>query len=266
MIIIRCSLSADADASAGPVHFLERRGSMSALLEWRRSRSSSAASPPSEFDCAIGERELVGLIGPNGAGKDHGFNLITGVYQPTAAHPFRGARPRTSSRTHSRCGHLAHVSKHPALRAMSCLRQRPHRDARQPAHGIRDALIRGRLSVQVKPRRNEVMELLEIFGLESSREAMQSPAVRRPAPARDRARAGHAAKAALLDEPAAGMNPTEKQELMELIRFVQDKFRSRAARRARHESRHGHLRAHSRLDYGKKIAEGTPEKIRATQR
>jgi branched-chain amino acid transport system ATP-binding protein len=71
-------------------------------------------------------------------------------------------------------------------------------------------------------------------------------------------------KLLLLDEPAAGMNPTEKQELMELIRFVKDKFQI-AVLLVEHDMKvvMGICERINVLDYGKKIAEGTPDEIRA---
>jgi branched-chain amino acid transport system ATP-binding protein len=68
----------------------------------------------------------------------------------------------------------------------------------------------------------------------------------------------------LLDEPAAGMNPTEKVELMELIRFVQERF-GISVLLVEHDMQvvMGICRRIAVLDYGIKIAEGTPEEIRA---
>ena len=79
---------------------------------------------------------------------------------------------------------------------------------------------------------------------ERARRGRPQPALRRPAPPRDRPRAGHEAEAALLDEPAAGINPAEKRELMDLIRAIRDRGLHGAAHRARHEPRHGRLRPH----------------------
>ena len=77
-----------------------------------------------DLDLTVCPRELIGLIGPNGAGKTTVFNLITGVYQPTAGaidfagQPTAGVKPYTLSR----CGHLAHFPKHPALQLDDGLR------------------------------------------------------------------------------------------------------------------------------------------------
>lgn len=221
-----------------------------------------------DLDLQIQEQELVGLIGPNGAGKTTAFNLITGVYQPTAgrihfaSQPTVGCRPhilakRGISRTFQNIRLFASMTVFDNVRTAIQV-HRPH--------GIRDALLRGsafrRGEAEVEA---EVMELLEIFGLHELHDS-----IGKALPYGDQRRLeivralATKPKLLLLDEPAAGMNPTEKQELMELIRFVQDKFKI-AVLLVEHDMKvvMGICQRIAVLDYGKKIAEGTPAEIRA---
>ncbi len=222
----------------------------------------------SELDLNIGHNELVGLIGPNGAGKTTVFNLITGIYSPTSgAISFNGNstvghRPykitaRGIARTFQNIRLFPSLSVFDNVRAVFHLRLKAD---------VRQALWRGK-SYQLKEKAisDRVMELLEIFHLEKFRDSSA-----KSLPYGDqrrleivRALATHPGLL-LLDEPAAGMNPTEKVELARLIRFIKDKFQISIL-----------LVEHDMqlvmdicerivvLDYGIKIAEGTPAEIRA---
>ena len=242
---------------------------MSALLDCEKvTIQFGGLTAVSELDLRIGEQELVGLIGPNGAGKTTAFNLITGVYQPTGGSirfcgkPTADVKPhvlslRGISRTFQNIRLFAQLSVIDNVRtAMQGNR----------AQGIRDALIRGQHFHEVEARvQHEAMELLKIFGLESFAETNG-----KSLPYGDQRRLeivralATKPKLLLLDEPAAGMNPTEKQELMDLIRFVQDKFKI-AVLLVEHDMKvvMGICQRIHVLDYGKKIAEGTPSEVRA---
>lgn len=220
----------------------------------------------SGFDLRIGDRELIGLIGPNGAGKTTAFNLITGVYQPTEGginflgYTTLGQRPhqlakRGIARTFQNIRLFGSMSVFDNVRAAVQV-HRPH--------GIRDALVRmggfrrGEADVE-----KQVMELLEIFSLHTQRDEMA-----KSLPYGDQRRLeivralATKPKLLLLDEPAAGMNPTEKVELMKLIRFVQEKF-GLAVLLVEHDMKvvMGICERIAVLDYGQKIGEGTPAEI-----
>ena len=242
---------------------------MSALLDCEKvTIQFGGLTAVSELDLRIGEQELVGLIGPNGAGKTTAFNLITGVYQPTGGSirfcgkPTAGVKPhvlslRGISRTFQNIRLFAQMSVLDNVRtAMQGNR----------AQRIRDALLRGKNFREVEARvQHEAMELLKIFGLETFADTNG-----KSLPYGDQRRLeivralATQPKLLLLDEPAAGMNPTEKQELMDLIRFVQDKFKI-AVLLVEHDMKvvMGICQRICVLDYGKKIAEGTPAEIRA---
>ena len=221
----------------------------------------------SELNLEIGERELAGLIGPNGAGKTTVFNLITGVYKPTsgdicfAGKSVVGRKPyritaRGIARTFQNIRLFSSLTVFDNVRAAFTMHL---------SHGIFHALWRGPGFAREEARIDEqVMELLEIFHLAASREAMC-----KSLPYGDQRRLeivralATRPKLLLLDEPAAGMNPTEKQELMRLIRFTQEKFEI-AVLLVEHDMRvvMGVCDRIAVLDYGIKIAEGTPEEIR----
>ena len=221
----------------------------------------------SELSLNLGDDELVGLIGPNGAGKTTAFNLITGVYQPTegaihfAAQSTGGLKPHQLTRlgiarTFQNIRLFGSMSVFDNVRAAVQL-HRPH--------GIINALWRGRGFREGEAEvETQVMELLEVFKLGRFR---HSDAKGLPYGDQRRLEIVRALatkpKLLLLDEPAAGMNPTEKVELMKTIQFVKDKFRI-AVLLVEHDMQvvMGICQRIVVLDYGVKIAEGTPDEIR----
>ena len=133
------------------------------------------------------------------------------------------------------------------------------------AQRVRDAIYRGRVFREVEARVDaEVMKLLELFGLQGEREALGTSLSYGEQRRLEIVRAlATRPKLLLLDEPAAGLNPTEKQELMKLIRFVQEQF-GIAVLLVEHDMKvvMGICERIAVLDYGVKIAEGTPAEIR----
>ena len=222
----------------------------------------------SEVDLQIGAQELVGLIGPNGAGKTTVFNLITGVYQPTSGaitfndqstaqlKPFQLTKLGIA-RTFQNIRLFASMSVFDNVRTAVQV-HRPH--------GIRDALTRGKAFHAGEAEvAKQVMELLEIFSLGKLRDepakCLSYGDQRRLEIVRALATKP---KLLLLDEPAAGMNPTEKAELTKLIRFIKEKFQI-AVLLVEHDMQvvMGICERIAVLDYGVKIAEGTPAEVRA---
>jgi len=222
----------------------------------------------SELSFHIGEHELVGLIGPNGAGKTTVFNLITGVYQPTEGDirfdgkSVLGHRPyRITARGIART--FQNIRLFNSLSVFDNVRTACNMHLR---HGISHALWRGdAFREEEKEVEQTAGDLLEIFHLDHLRDA---PCDSLPYGDQRRLEIVRALatrpKLLLLDEPAAGMNPTEKEELMRLIQFTQDKFRL-SVLLVEHDMRvvMGICRRIAVLDYGVMIAEGTPEEIRA---
>jgi len=217
-------------------------------------------------DLAIGEDELVGLIGPNGAGKTTIFNLITGIYAAAGgAVAFRGQDLAGRSvsaivalgiaRTFQNIRLFGRLSVHDNVRVASNL----HRTA-----GAAQALVRlraFRTDEAAVGRRAD--ELLEIFNLGRFRD---DPAGSLPYGEQRRLEIARALatrpKLLLLDEPAAGMNPAEKEELGRLIQRVQKEF-GLSILLVEHSMKvvMGVCRRIVVLDYGVKIAEGSPAEV-----
>jgi len=222
----------------------------------------------SELSLTIHANELVGLIGPNGAGKTTAFNLITGVYEPTSGDIHFagrkichcGLRPHDLTkmgiaRTFQNIRLFGSLSVFDNVRAATQLHRR---------HGIGSALWRGNgFRTAERAVEKEVLELLDIFDLAGLRdeEAKSLPYGDQRRLEIVRALATKP-KLLLLDEPAAGMNPTEKEELMRLIQFIKDKFNI-AIMLVEHDMKvvMGICQKIVVLEYGVKIAEGTPEQV-----
>jgi branched-chain amino acid transport system ATP-binding protein len=241
---------------------------VSALLQLQKTTIRfGGLTAVSELDLAVGERELVGLIGPNGAGKTTVFNLITSVYQPTegtiafAGESIAGLRPfqltkRGIARTFQNIRLFASLSVFDNVRTAVQL----HR-----SHGIINALWRGRGFREGEASvAKEVMSLLEIFDLGRFRD---EPAKSLPYGDQRRLEIVRALatrpKLLLLDEPAAGMNPTEKEELARLIREIRDRFQI-AILLVEHDMQlvMSICERLVVLDYGVKIAEGPPAQVK----
>jgi len=212
--------------------------------------------------------ELVGLIGPNGAGKTTVFNLITGVYAPSGGRitfngqPLHGLKPHAITRR-GIARTFQNIRLFPSLTVFDNVRVAFHMHL---AHDAVHSLSRGPKFFEEESRlREQTRELLSIFRLER---VQDEPA--RSLPYGDQRRLEIVRALAtrprllLLDEPAAGMNPAEKVELMRLIQFIQEKF-GLAILLVEHDMKvvMGICRRIHVLEYGRKIAEGAPEAIRA---
>ncbi len=220
-----------------------------------------------ELDLAIAPGALHGLIGPNGAGKTTVFNLITGIYQPTEGelffdgHSLRGKRPDQIARSgigrtfqnirlFSGLSVLDNVKVAFTQRLRSNLFQSV---LRTPAHALDEAAIH-----------EEALALLDRFSLLA---VADLGAEQLPYGARRRLEIARALatkpKLLLLDEPAAGMNPSEARELMHLIRWVRDNFGVGILLIEHHMAVvMGICEQITVLDHGTHIAEGNPEEIR----
>ena len=225
----------------------------------------------SELDFSLGEGELVGLIGPNGAGKTTAFNMITGVYQPTSGgirfsgQDTLGVKPNRLAgfgiaRTFQNIRLFGSLSVLDNIRAAARLHN---------GEGYFSALWRGN-SWQTAEKETEknAIELLEIFNLSQQRDEL---AVSLPYGDQRRLEIVRALatrpRLLLLDEPAAGMNPSEKDDLMRLIRFVKERY-NLSVLLVEHDMKvvMGICERIAVLEYGIKIAEGTPKDIQVHPR
>ena len=215
--------------------------------------------------------DLVGLIGPNGAGKTTVFNLITGVYEPTsgdilldgeriAGRPPSEIAARGITRTFQNIRLFPSLSVYDNVRVALNLRARSR---------IVDAIFRtARHDAAEAAIDRRARELLELFGLSRYADARATSL-----PYGDQRRLEIARALAteprilLLDEPAAGMNPQEKDDLMRLIRRVREQF-GLTLLLIEHDMSvvMGVCERIYVLDYGEVIAEGPPERIRSDPR
>ena len=221
----------------------------------------------SSFCMEIRQGELVGLIGPNGAGKTTVFNMVTGVYRPTegqvllAGEKLNGLKPyaitgKGIARTFQNIRLFSSLTVFDNVRAAFNLRLK---------HGPIHALTRGKAFLNEESEvEKKTLELLKIFNLDRLREVMC-----KSLPYGDQRRLeivralATQPKLLLLDEPAAGMTPTEKSNLMRLIEFVQGTF-GISVLLVEHDMRvvMGICKRIYVLDHGVRIADGPPEEIR----
>jgi branched-chain amino acid transport system ATP-binding protein len=221
----------------------------------------------SELTLQVYADELIGLIGPNGAGKTTAFNLITGVYKPTSGTIHFNDWNTSELKPHqlTRVGIARTFQNIRLFASMSVFDNVRTAVQLHRPHGIINALWRGAgFHNGEREVETQVMELLDVFNLGRFRDAEA-----KSLPYGDQRRLeivralATKPKLLLLDEPAAGMNPTEKVELMKTIQFVKDKFRI-AVLLVEHDMQvvMGICQRIAVLDYGVKIAEGSPEEIR----
>lgn len=183
-----------------------------------------------DFSMQIKHRELYGLIGPNGAGKTTVFNLLTGVYKPTSGEFFLNGKPLVGKgqAAINRAGIARTFQNIRIFNDMTVIRNVMVGLENDPLY--RCSLFSGvfrtpRYYETVIAMRRKAKELLRVFGLEEERNQMARNLPYGKQRKLEIARAlATNPKLLLLDEPAAGMNPYETQELMETIRLVRDKF------------------------------------------
>ena len=219
------------------------------------------------FNFSIQPRELTGLIGPNGAGKTTVFNLITGVYKPDKGEILFQGQNIAGLSPHTICQKgiartFQNIRLFKDLSVIDNVKIAFHKNI---SYNLASTLIRlpaflkGEEAIESK-----AMEYLNIFKLEHKREEIASNLPYGGQRRMEIARAlATQPKLLILDEPAAGMNPQETKELMELIEWVREKFEL-SILLIEHDMSlvMGVCERLYVLDYGQVIAEGLPEEIR----
>lgn len=219
-----------------------------------------------EFTLAIGKTEIAGLIGPNGAGKTTIFNLLTNVYQPT-----RGSILLQGIDTKGMT--TAQVNKLGIARTFQNIRLFGKMSVIDNVKvGLHNSIKCSALSSILhtygyykaeKAARSRCLELLDFMGMA---DMAQYQAGSLPYGAQRRLEIVRALATnpaiILLDEPAAGMNPSETAELMDHIRRIRDEFQI-AVMLIEHDMNlvMGVCEGIAVVNYGKIIAKGTPEQI-----
>jgi branched-chain amino acid transport system ATP-binding protein len=219
------------------------------------------------LEAEIGAHDLVGLIGPNGAGKTTVFNTITGVYEPTEGQVIFNGERLNGLRPHA-IGHrgIARTFQNIRLfRGMSVFDNiRVSFTPRTKFGQMRSMLRLGKFYNNERETAKRIEELLDIFSLREAKDEMATSLSYGDQRRLEIVRAlATNPKLLLLDEPAAGMNPAEKQNLMRLIRQLREQF-SIAILLIEHDMSlvMGVCERIYVLDYGLKIAEGSPTEIR----
>ena len=242
------------------------------VLEWQHlGIDFGGLTAVNEFNITVGPTEIAGLIGPNGAGKTTVFNLLTKVYQPT-----RGTILLNGKDTHSL--DTAHVNRAGIARTFQNIRLFSNLSVEDNVkiglhNQIRYNMMGGILRLpsfwkQEKIAHENAMELLSIFGMQdlANHQAGSLPYGAQRRLEIVRALATNPSLL-LLDEPAAGMNPSETAELMENIVKIRDTFQI-AIMLIEHDMNlvMGICEGICVLNFGQIIAKGTAEEIQNNPR
>lgn len=219
-----------------------------------------------DLDITIGKTEIAGLIGPNGAGKTTVFNLLTKVYQPTMGTILLNGKDTSGMNTVS-------INKAGIARTFQNIRLFTNQTVEDNVKiGLHNQMKNNMLAdifrlpsywSEEKKAHERAMELLSIFDMENYADYIAGSL---PYGAQRRLEIVRALATnpclLLLDEPAAGMNPSETSELMENIRKIRDTFHI-AVLLIEHDMSlvMGICEGIIVLNYGKIIAKGTPEEI-----
>ncbi len=225
----------------------------------------------SNLNLDIKKGQLVGLIGPNGAGKTTAFNLLTGVYQPTEGEVMfdgkntRGLKPFQVTQL-GMARTFQNIRLFANLTVLDNVKIAYHFHVE---YGLVESVFRiGRYFAEEAEIEAKAIELLKIFGLEGKKDELAKNLPYGEQRRLEIARAlATKPKLLLLDEPAAGMNPQETHDLMNLIRWIRNEF-DLTVLLIEHDMglvmgvcEHIYV-----LEYGSLIAQGTPEEIKQNPR
>lgn len=222
-----------------------------------------------DFNLGIGQTEIAGLIGPNGAGKTTVFNLLTKVYQPTTGSILLNGQDIQSMDT-------AHVNRAGIARTFQNIRLwksmtvfenvlvAKHMRAKQ---NVFSAIFRANAKEEARMQ-EETMALLQEQGLEQYKDEI---ATSLPYGLQRRLEIARALatepKLLLLDEPAAGMNPQETQELAEYIKEIRDRHHLTVFLIEHHMDLVMKISDYIYvIDFGSEIARGVPKEVQQNKR
>ena len=225
----------------------------------------------SNLSMHIDEGELIGLIGPNGAGKTTAFNMITGVYTPTEGKVYFNGQQSSGKKSYqvTQMGMARTFQNIRLFSELSVIDNVKIAYNMHVTYNLADAIVRdGKYLSEEEFITQKAMDLLKIFHLE---EEAHEVAKNLPYGKQRRLEIARALatepKLLLLDEPAAGMNPQETKELMEMIRWIRKEF-NLSILLIEHDMGlvMGVCERIYVLEYGMKIAEGTPNEIKQNAR
>ena len=181
-----------------------------------------------DFNLKIEKGQLYGLIGPNGAGKTTVFNMLTGVYKPTDGSIFLDGENITGKKTidinkHGIARTFQNIRLFKQLSVLDNVKVGLHNHYK---YSTLEGILRLPKYKKVEKAMDEkAMEILKVFDLDGEADVLATNLPYGKQRKLEIARAlATNPKLLLLDEPAAGMNPNETQELMDTIRFVREHF------------------------------------------
>ncbi len=220
------------------------------------------------FNLTIGRTEIAGLIGPNGAGKTTIFNMLTKVYEPTRGEIIFDGESTDGKDTidinkMGMARTFQNIRLFDKLTVEENIKVALHHTTK---YGLIDSMFHTpKYRKEEKRIHDEAMKFLQIFNMEDLADARAGSL---PYGAQRRLEIMRALatkpKLLLLDEPAAGMNPSETAELMDVIREIRDKFQI-AILLIEHDMSlvMGICEGIAVLNYGRTIAKGNPEEIQS---
>jgi branched-chain amino acid transport system ATP-binding protein len=220
----------------------------------------------SDFNIKVFSGELVGLIGPNGAGKTTVFNMLTGVYKPTEGSVLLDGQVLNGKKTHQfvAAGVARTFQNIRLFKQMTVLENVLSAFTKDVKYNMFDSLFRTpRYWKTEKELKTKALDLLAIFHLEDKAEyiAANLPYGQQRKLEIARALATNM-KLLLLDEPAAGMNPTETAELLDCINAIRNRFGIAILLIEHDMSLVMNICERIQvIDYGITIAEGLPDEI-----
>jgi branched-chain amino acid transport system ATP-binding protein len=223
------------------------------------------------FNLSLFPHDLQGLIGPNGAGKTTVFNMITGVYTPTAgkitftAEDITGLQPFEINQL-GIARTFQNIRLFPNLNVLDNVRIAYHTHA---GYSMFDGILHNKhFGTKEKELTERTQEFLGVFNLQDRQGEIAKNLPYGEQRRLEIARAlASEPKLLLLDEPAAGMNPQESFHLMDLIHFIRERF-NLSILLIEHQMRvvMGICETITVMDFGEIIARGTPKEIQTDQK
>ena len=220
-----------------------------------------------DISFTINDGEIFGFIGPNGAGKTTVFNMLTGVYVPTSGKVYLRGNDVTSLSPHKRVeiGISRTFQNIRLFKRMSVLENVKLSSNVHMNYGIFDGIFKTKKYFEQEDKATaEAMEILEDLGLDQYKDDLAQNLPYGKQRKLEIARALASKPSILcLDEPAAGMNPIETEELMETIETVRKKYKT-AILLIEHDMKlvMGICEWIKVISFGKEIATGTPDQIK----